>query len=68
MLFLGKNRQSVNRWLVAYTLLRNPSLSGSTAANMAASRDKGEESGETSPTLKVVESQEPLLQFVQFDD
>lgn len=70
---VGKNRQSVNRWLVAYTLICNPSLCSCTAENIAAANRK-EEGGSSqeaaSPTspIEVDASQEPLLRFKHFDD
>lgn len=68
----AKNRQCLNRWLVAYTLLRNPSIQNSTAANIAAAAaatatvNVSTSEEESSPTLEV-RSPEPLLHFSNFD-
>ena len=53
------NRRVRNRWLVAYTLLRNPSIKGLTASNLAIGRcDHEISSNEDHQQLDEVEIQQ----------
>lgn len=57
---VAENKRARNRWLVAYTLLRNPNLQELTASRIG--EKKAAEEGIEEPELEAAESSWPLQQ------
>ena len=60
--YVGGNKQVRNRWLVAYTLLRNPSLQELTARRIKEKKVLEMEVIEEEPELEATASSWPLQQ------